>query len=105
MSSTGQGSAHLKFFLDRIGIGSVALNIFWIGSVASNFFWIGSGSERSPQIFFGSDRDRIGLLKMFLDRIGIGSGSDRLAQKKNWIGSGSDRNWIGFPEKSISAHC
>ena len=67
----------LNFFLDRIGI----------GSVASNFFWIGSGSDRSAQNVFGSDRDRIGWLK------------------KNWIGSGSDRNWIGFHEKSISAHC
>ena len=86
-----QGSAHLKKILDRIGIGSVALI----------FFWIGSGSDRSPQIFFGSDRDRIGPLKMFLDRIGIGS----VGSKKNWIGSGSDRNWIGFPEESISAHC
>ena len=88
-----QGSAHLKIFLDRIGIGSVALI----------FFWIGSGSDRSPQIFFGSDRDRIGRLKFFLDRIGIGSvrskcfwigsGSDRLAQKK--IGSDRDRIGIG----------
>ena len=79
-----QGSAHLKFFLDRIGIGSVALNFLGrigrlkffldqigIESVASKFFWIGSGSNRSAQNFLGSDR--IGWLKKKLNQIGIGS--------------------------------
>ena len=58
----------MRDILSRTGVGT------------SEFFF---GSDRSPQNLFGSDRDRIGCLNFFLDRIG------RL--KKNWIGSGSDR--------------
>jgi hypothetical protein len=47
----------LKIYLDRIGIGLVALIFFWIGSVDSKK--IGSGSDR--------------LTQKKLDRFGIGS--------------------------------